>query len=238
MSASNPSITASAIITDVESRLGSPNISASDYYPWISYAYQKTYAALANAGQGVKEALFGNYTTIPLVSGTTEYSLSSNIPRFASMIKLEVLYGASGDLRNTAGKVKSIAQIPDMSHISTTYYSKTSPYYYIIEDTIGIIPTPDGGTAYVWYIRRPYQITDGADIIDIDYRFIYPIVNYVQAKALEKENEDYQAAALIENKFERELEQIAITASGEYNEEDGDSVEDSSSALNDNPFHY
>jgi hypothetical protein len=238
MSASNPSITASAIITDVESRLGLPSISAADYYPWISYAYQKCYSALANAGSGVKETLFGNYATISLINGKTEYSLSTYLPRFGSMIKLEVLYGATGDLRNSARKVKSIAQIPDMSQLSTIYYGKTTPMYYLLENVLGIIPTPDGGTAYVWYVKRAYQITDGADVIDIDYRFIYPIVNYVQAKAIEKENEDYDAAGLIEQRFERELEQIAITAASEYNEEDGDSVEDNSTALSDNPFSY
>jgi hypothetical protein len=186
MSANNPSITASDIITDVESRLGAPNINGADYLPWISYAYQKTYAALANAGQGVKDALFGAYITLPLVNGTTEYSLSTNIPRFASVIKIEVQYGASTDQRNTAGRIRSIAHVSNMGQISTTYYAKTSPMYYLIDGLIGFIPTPDGGTAYIWYIKRPYQISDGADVIDIDYRFIYPIVNYVQAKAIEK----------------------------------------------------
>ncbi len=239
MSSNNPSITVSDIVTDVENRLNQPSLGGDVYLPWVSYAYAKTYAALANAGQGVKEALFGAYMPVALVNGQTEYTLSSLIPRFASVIKIEVLYGASGDQRNTASKIKSIAHIKNMGQLSTTYWSKTQPFYYQLEDTLGVIPTPDGGTMYVWYIKRPYQLTSSSDVIDIDYRFIYPIVNFVQAKAIQAVNEDYTTSEEVERIFERELEQIANTAAGEYNEEEGDSVQiSSSSSLYENPLDY
>lgn len=239
MSANNPSITASSIIVDVESRLGTPNISTTSYLPWISYAYQRTYAALANAGQRVKETLFGNYTTLSLTANVAEYSLSTNIPRFASLIKIEVVYGASGDQRVRAMPLNSIASWRNQGNVSTSYRSKTEPLFYILEDTLGFIPTPDGGTAYIWYVRRPYQIDTGSDVIDIDYRFIYPIVDYVQAKAIEKENEDYSESARLELKFQAALQEIVNAAVSEYNENDGDGIAVSSdNAIFEDPLRW
>lgn len=242
MSSNNPSITASVIISDVENRLGNPNISTSVYLPWVSYAYQKTYAALYNVGQTVREQLFGNYDDITLTNGTAEYALSTILPRFASVIKLEILYGATGDQRATLRKLRSIAHWNNQGNVSTSYRPKATPYYYILEDTLGIIPTPpatDPANAilYAWYVRRPYQITEGADVIDIDYRFIYPVVNYVQAKAIQKENEAYDTSLKIERLFEAELEQIAETAASEFNENEGEFVMETDSALDENPFN-
>lgn len=244
MSASNPSITASDIITDVEVRLGSPNISSSNYFPWISYGYQKTWAALANAGQTVKEQLFGAYVSYTLTPGTGEYTLTTIAPRFSSVIKAEILYGASGDLRTPLFPIRSLANWKNMGNVSTSYQSKASPLFYIIGNTIGFIPTPpasdSAATLYLWYVQRPYQITATTDVIDIPYRFLYPIVNYVQSKAIQKENEDYATALEIEQRFERELDQVGISASSEYNENDGMSaVEiDSSNALFDDPLKW
>lgn len=241
MSANNPSITAANIITDVENRLGNPNISTSVYLPWVSYAYQKTYAALANVGQEVKERLFGNYTTYTLTNGTAEYALSTILPRFSSVIKLEILYGGTGDQRVRLSKLRTISGWDNQGNVSTSYRPKTSPLYYLLEDTLGIIPTPPAsdssqGVLYAWYVRRPYQITDGADVIDIDYRFIYPIVNYVQAKALQKENEAYATSGEIERLFLGELEDIAEAAASEYNENEGEFVQDTSTVLHENPL--
>lgn len=242
MSANNPDITAANIITDVEARLGTPNISTSNYLPWVSYAYQKTYAALINAGQKVKEALFGNYITFTIAKGTAEATLSTVIPRFGGFIKLEILYGASGDTRVRLNPLRSIWQWPNQGNVSTSYRSKDQALYYLFENTFGIIPTPPASdasdtTIYAWYIRRPYQIDAAGDVIDIDYRFIYPIVNYVQGKAMEKQNEDYSTAGVLEQRFERELEQIAIAATSEYNENDFEGIEiDTTSMLFDDPF--
>lgn len=226
MSNNNPSITVSDITTDVENRLLSPGISGSVYIPWVSYAYQKTYQALLGVNQRVKEELFGNLISVTLTPGTAEYSVSTNIPRFGGIIKVEIRYGASGDDWERAERLDSVAHWKIQNNVSTNYRSKTSPLYYIIEDIIGFIPTPPSGestqtpTARVWYIQRPYQITLTTDVIDIPYRFTYPIVNYVQARAIERENEDYDVALSIERKFEQELENIATAASSEYSEEE------------------
>lgn len=242
MAANNPNITASNLIADVENRLGNPNISASVYLPWVSYAYLKTYAALANAGQSVKETLFGNYQAITLTNGTAEYALSTILPRFGSVIKLEILYGGTGDQRVRLSPLRSISQWNVQGNVSTSYRSKGNPLYYLLEDTIGIIPTPpatdaNSATLYAWYVRRPYQITDGTDVIDLDYRFIYPLVNYIQAKAIQKENEDYNASLEIERLFQSELAEVVEAAVSEYNENDINGVEiSSSSALFDNPL--
>lgn len=243
MSANNPSVTASDIITDVEARLGTPNISTTSYLPWVSHAYQRTYLALMNTNQRVKEELFGNLATFDLTNGTAEYSLSTNIPRFGGIIKVEILYGGTGDTWKRAKRIDSLANWEIQNNATTTYRSKDNPLFYILKDKIGFIPTPpstDAGAsqAKVWFIRRPYQITDGTDVIDIDYRFIYPIVNFVQARAIEMKNEDYGQAAQVEAAFRRDLEEIAIMASAEFDENDNtNSVGLSShSALFDNPF--
>jgi hypothetical protein len=242
MSADNPSIKASDIISDVENRLGNPNLSTSIYLPWVSYGYMKTYAALAKAGQSVKETLFGNYVTFTLANGTAEYALSTYVSRFGSLIKAEILYGGTGDIRTRAAQLRSIAEWLNQGNVSTSYRDKSQPLVYFLQDKIGFIPTPPSSdaaqaTAYIWYVKRPFQVTDGTDVIDIPYRFIYPLVNYVQAKAIQKYNEDYTEAALVEKRFDNELEEIALAADSEFNENDGNAVEiSSSSALYDNPF--
>lgn len=244
MASNNPSITASDIITDVEVRIGSPNLGTTVYLPWVSYAYSKTYAALYNAGRRVREQLFGAYATYTLTNGTAEYSLQTMLPRFASFIKIEILYGATGDQRVRVHPMRSVWQWDNQANVSTSYQSKAKPLYYIVGDTIGFIPTPPASdasspTAYFWYVKRQYQITEGADVIDIPYRFLYPVVNFVQAKAIEQQNEDYSSANAVENKFERELQQIAETASGEFNENDGEAIEASSnSPIFDNPLDW
>jgi hypothetical protein len=227
MSANNPEITASNIIDDVENRLGNPNIGADIMLPWVSYAYQKTYQALINVNQQVKETYFGALAEFDLTPGVAEYSINENIPRFGGFIKVEIRYGASGDQYVRASKLPSVANWYNQSNDSTSYTGKNAAMYYLIGDNLGFIPTPPAGevsqdvVARVWYVKRPYQITEEDDIIDIPYRFLYPIANYVQARAIQRENEDYEQAALVERKFETELEQIAEAADSEYSESEG-----------------
>ena len=231
MASNNPDITVSDITTDVEARLGTPNISASVYLPWVSYAYQKTFQALLGVGQGTKEKLFGELASFNLTAGVAEYSLETNIPRFGGIIKVEVKYGGSGDDWIKATQLPSISMWTNQNNVSTSYRSKATALYYLLNDIIGFIPTPpstDSSTplARVWYIKRPYQLTLVGDIIDIPYRFIYPVVNYVQSKAVEKLNEDYTQSTLLERKFQSELEQIAIAASSEFDENAGNFIQD------------
>lgn len=244
MSESNPDITASDIITEVEDILDDPNIGSSVYLPWISYAYQKTYQKLTAISQDVKETLFGDDVTFDLTGGTAEYSISENIPRYGGIIKVEIKYGASGDDWIRAARLKSVSNWRIQNNVGTNYRSKTAALYYILDNTIGFIPTPPSADtdqtpqAKVWYIKRPYQITLTTDVIDIDYRFMYPIRNYVLAQAIRRENEDYAAAGDIENNFRAELEEMAIAAASEFSESEGtNEVEVSSdSGLYDNPF--
>lgn len=239
MSVANPSYTANDVITDVEGRMQVTN-SATLYIPWISYAYQKVYQALAGVGQHVQEQLFGNYTTLALQNGVAEYSISTNIPRYSSMIKMEILYGATGDQRVPVEKLRSIAHWRNQANVSTSYRSKDVPLYYILQDILGFIPTPDGGTAYIWFVQRPNQIVAGTDVIDIPYRFVYPIADYVHAKTIQKENEDYSTARLVEANFQAQLEEIADAAASEFSENDGtDAVEiPADSGIYQDPLRY
>lgn len=241
MSSNNPDVTVSDIANEVERILRNPGLSTTTYLPWASYAYQKTFQALSGVGMHVREALFGDNATISLTTSTLQKSLTTDIPRFGGVIKVEVKYGASGDDWNPASKLKSIAHWSNTNNVSTTYRSKTQPLYTIIGNSnLIVIPVaPESGAqAKIYYVKRPYQLTDGNDVIDIPYRFIYPIFNYVQAKAVERVNEDYSASKQIENNFEKELIRVAEAADSEFNEEDGtDGVETSaSSPIFSNPF--
>ena len=244
MSTNNPSVTASDIITDVEARLYSPNISSTVYLPWVSYAYQKLFAALASTNQRVRENLFGNLIQFDLIGGTAEYALSTYIPRFGSFIKGEIRYGASGDDWVRLKPLGSIANWEIQNNVSTSYRPKTGALYYLLEDAIGFVPTPPSGdsgtpTVKIWYVRRPYQINLGTDVIDIDYRFIYPITDYVQAKAIEREAEDYAVAGQVDAKFERQLEEVAQNADAEFNENEIETVyRASDSPLYSDPLRY
>lgn len=232
MSANDPEITASDIVTDIENRLGDTNLDTEDYLPWISYAYQKVYNAIVAAGQQAKETYFGNKVTFNLTPGTNEYSLNTNVPRFGGFIKVEILYGGTNDQWVTATRLPSINNYSQTSgNISTSYRAKESPLYYKIQDTIGFIPTPpvtDSGTpqAKIWYVKEPYQITESTDVIDLPYKFLEPLTDYVHAKALEAENESYAEAGQIERKFEGKCIQVTEQVSDEFGEYEGtDSVQ-------------
>jgi len=241
MSSNNPDITASDIITDVENRLDTPGISTSVYLPWVSYAYQKTYQAITYAGQRAKETFFGAYIEVDLTNGTAEYTISDIVPRFGGIIKVEIKYGNSEDVWNRAKELPSISDWKIQNNVDTTYRSKTCPLYYVLKDTIGFIPTPpstdtSNATARIWYVQRPYQITSGSDVVDLPYRFIYPVNDYVQAKAIMKENEDYAQAAQVEANFRLQLDQITALVENEFNENEGRFVKiDSSDSLYANP---
>lgn len=232
MSSSNPDITASDIITDIEVRLGGTNLDTDDYLPWISYAYQKLYRAIVAAGQQAKEVYFGNDVTFNLTGGTGEYSLETNIPRFGGIIKVEIKYGGTNDDWTKVARLPSINNYSQvMNNTSESYRAKQSPLYYVLQDTLGFIPVPpagDAGTpqAKVWFVQRPYQLTLGTDVIDIPYRYLDPLNDYVQAKAIQAENESYRESLEIERIFEAKLVKITESVVDEFGEYEGtDSVQ-------------
>lgn len=232
MSVDNPDITASDIINDIEARLGGTNLDTTDYLPWVSYSYQKLYNAIISAGQQAKEYYFGNLVTFNLTAGTGEYSLETNIPRFGGIIKVEVKYGATDDLWVKAARLPSINNYSQvMSNVDTNYRGKSSVVYYLLQNIIGFIPTPPAGDpdtpqAKVWYVKRPYQINDGMDVIDIPHRYMEPLNDYVQAKAIQAENESYAEAGQIERTFAAKLNQITEQVENEFGEYEGtDSVQ-------------
>lgn len=242
MSANNPDITASDIISDVEVRLDNPGRSANEYLPWVSYAYNQVYITLASLGQTLKEQLFGDVETLTLEGGTAEYSIKTNIPRFGGLIKVEVKYGGTSDDWVKATLLKSLANWVNQDNTSTSYRAKEQALYYVLGDNLGFIPTPpesDSGTpqAKVWYIKRPYQLTSVGDVIDLPYRFIFPITNYVHSRALAVDHQDYYTPRVIDANFRQELEMVKDLAESELDEHEGNSVEvDSNSPLLVNPF--
>lgn len=226
MSSNNPSITVSDIAEEVEERLDNPGIDTTTYLPWISYAYQRTFKALMKGGQRVKEALFEDNATIDLTTSTLEITITTQIPRFGGIVKVEVKYGLSTDEWNDADNLGSSSHWRNLHNVSTTYRSKTEPLYLQSGTKLMIIPVPpeDGATAYIRYIKRPYQLTAGGDVIDLPYRYLDPLINYVQARAIERDNEDYAVGRQIDGKFLLELDQLVEDAVSEFiNENDGSS---------------
>lgn len=224
MSDSNPDVTAADIITDVEARLASPNLSATIYLPWISYAYQRTFQAISKVGQLAREQIFGDVDTIDLgIDSPNEFVITDEIPRYGGIIKVEVKYGATGDVYNPAKYLRTVAHWRNMDNISTNYQGKTAPLYYLLGTKIGFIPVPPetGAVARVYFVKRPYQITDSTDVIDIPYRFQWPISEYVHAKGLQKVNEDYGAASALEANFNNMLQDLEVAVASEFNENDG-----------------
>ncbi len=245
MATNNPTYTAADIVTDVNSRFsGSTGLSSDVFLPWISYAYQKLYNKIISVGSRAKQDIFGDRADVTLSADTLEYSLTTNIPRFGGFIKVEVIYGASGDVYNRASPLIDLDHWDSLSRVSVTYRSKTKPLYYRRLDQMGIIPTPTAGettqtpTARVWFVKRPFQVDTGTDEIDIPYRFIYPMVNYVHSKTIQRVNEDYREAELVEARFDQELEEVADMVANEF-EEGEDGIEISSgSDLYQNPLSY
>lgn len=226
MSSNNPDITAADVITDVETRLGDTNLDATDYLPWISYSYQKVYHAIVSAGQQAKEKFFEDNATIALDVDTLEKDISTDIPLLGSISKIEVKYGASGDTWNPATKLPSTAHWANLHNVSTQYRNKTNPLYNITGNNLLVIPVApeSGAVAYVRYIKRPYQLTASTDIIDLPYRYIYAVIDYVHARAIVSENEDFAQAQVVENNFQAELAKITELVVNEFNENDGTSA--------------
>ena len=245
MATANPDYTASDIIEEVNSLLtGGTNLSAEIMLPWISTAYQRLYAKISSVSKQAKEELFGDRADVELVADTLEYTLTDSIPRFGGFIKVAVRYGASEDDWNPATRLLSIEYWKDLSKVSTQYQAKTLPLYYQRNGLIGVIPTAVSGetdqtpTARVWFVKRAERIDEVTDIIDIPYRFCYPIVNYVLKRTLQRVNEDYATADQIDRDFKEDLEEVALSVASEF-EEGIDGIEvPAGSALYDNPFNW
>lgn len=214
----NPNITASNIITDVEARLFNPNISSSLYLPWISYAYQRVFLTLLRSRKEIAEQFFGDSYTLTLdTDNPNEYILTDYMPRFGGIIKVNMKYGDTNDQWQDVSQLPSVSTYSSMEERTTLNVAKTNAVYYILGGKIGFIPIPpeSGAQAVIYYIKRPYQIDDVSDVIDIPYRYQYPIADYVQSKAMQRSNQDYTTSQVIENRFRQQLEEIAISADSE-----------------------
>lgn len=214
----NPSVTAADIITDVEARLLNPAISSSIYLPWISYAYNRVYLTLLRSRKEIAEQFFGDsYTLILDTDSPNEYVITDSIPRYGGILKVEIKYGAAEDSWTNISQLPSVSTYNILQENTVTYRAKSSAIYYIIGQKIGFIPTPPetGAQAVIYYIKRPYQISASSDVIDIPYRYQYPIADYVQSKAIQRANQDYSASQVIEDRFRQQLEEVAISADSE-----------------------
>lgn len=214
----NPNITASNIITDVEARLFNPNISSSLYLPWISYAYQRVFLTLLRSRKEIAEQFFGDSYTLTLdTDNPNEYILTDYMPRFGGIIKVNMKYGDINDQWQDVSQLPSVSTYSSMEEKTTLNVAKTNAVYYILGGKIGFIPIPpeSGAQAVIYYIKRPYQIDDVSDVIDIPYRYQYPIADYVQSKAMQRSNQDYTTSQVIEDRFRQQLEEIAISADSE-----------------------
>lgn len=218
MASNNPSVTASNIISDVEARLFNPSISSSLYLPWVSYAYQRVFLTLLRSRREIAEQFFGDSYTLTLnTTSPNEYILTDYIPRFGGIIKVNLKYGATGDQWLSVSQLPSVSTYGSLEERTTLNVAKNNAVFYVIGQKIGFIPTPPetGAQAVIYYIKRPYQINDVADVIDIPYRYQYPIADYVQSKAIQRANQDYSTSQVVEDRFRQQLEEIAISADSE-----------------------
>lgn len=218
MATNNPDVTASNIITDVESRLFNPNISSSLYLPWVSYAYNRVYLTLLRSRKEIAEQFFGDSYTLTLdTDNPNEYILTDYIPRFGGIIKVNLKYGDTNDQWQEVPQLPSVSTYSSMEERTTLNVAKSNAVYYILGGKIGFIPVPpeSGAQAVIYYIKRPYQIDDVSDVIDIPYRYQYPIADYVQSKAMQRSNQDYTTSQVVEDRFRQQLEEVAISADSE-----------------------
>ena len=218
MATNNPDVTAADIITDVEARLVTPAISSSIYLPWISYAYNRVFLTLLRASKELAEQFFGDSYLLSLdTSDPNEYIITDYIPRFGGCIKVEIKYGETGDQWVNAGQLTSVRTVDILQNNTTQYRSKTNAVYYFLGEKIGFQPYPPevGAVARIYYVKRPYQIDSTSDVIDLPYRYQYPIADYVQAKAIQRANQDYSTSQVLEDRFRQQLEEVAISADSE-----------------------
>lgn len=227
----NPEYTVADVISDVNGRLRNPGVGAEIITPWVSYAYNRLYNKLLNVNQQVKEQLFGAYTTIDLEEDVAEYVITEHAPRYSSLVKYEIHYGTN---QITSGKsIYSIAKSPN----NVITGGSGTPRLYRYGNNFAFYPIPGEGTAHLWYIKRGKQLTQSTDVLyDIPYRYLYPIMDYVEGRVIARINEDYGVLGTLEREFERKMEEVAMMADGEISEWDVESIDDGSPDMR-SPFN-
>lgn len=132
----------------------------------------------------IYEDYFLTKTSVSLVSGTSEYSLPSDI--YAQKIR-GIFYN------NGTTKKYEIRQIRKLQE--TDFLDQpTDDYKYVITNSsvsglkIAIYPTPNETSSYVtmWYIRNAKRFSSDSDVCDIP-EFTPVIIQYVRWKCLAKE---------------------------------------------------
>lgn len=128
---------------------------------------------------------------LPLVAGTTEYDLPTDI--YANKIRI-VMYDDSPtqqDSKNEAYEIKRIKKLSDLP-----WFNTNDAYQYILTNStsggqkIKFYPIPrdtQSNWVTIWYIRNAARLTGDTDYCDIP-EFISYIIQYSKVKCLQKSN--------------------------------------------------
>jgi len=153
--------------------------------------------------------LFQDYfivpTSITLISGTSDYSLPTDI--FANFIR-KIFY-IKGDEKYEIRRIRNIEDVYDIE-------SDEDYQYYFKNETTGkkivLCPTPAEAGAYVkiWYIRQAKRLATGSDTIDLPESENF-IVERTKYYCLEKDQD--VRAQLAEGKAQEYLKRLVETLS-------------------------
>ena len=186
----------------VKARLGTDHeVTNGQIDQFLNEGYRTVIARITDAF----EDLFGASETVALVTGTNEYTPTSD---FLSIRHVEVDYNYTGSTYAKAYPI-DVTDIKEFDKISTTYFDKSYPQYYFWGTKIGIVPTPDAnGTMRIRGIVLPAALSSDADIPAFITTHHHILVTWAHAAMVEAVDQNYLDGARKRQQFEAELEDL------------------------------
>lgn len=190
-------------------------ITPDEFLSYFNEAVDIVEAAIHN----IYEDYFLTKAALPIVAGTSEYSLPSDI--YAQKIR-KLLYNDNGSLKY---EIKRIKKIEDTLHIELP-----DLFGYILLNgssgtKITFFPTPQetSSNITVWYLRNAKRFSNDSDVCDIP-EFTSVIVQFVRYKCLTKEG--HPDAAQAAQDLERMKQEMVDTLTARVPDEDNHVLKD------------
>lgn len=207
-------MTKSEIITFARTKIGEDNTDAVLSDTHLTTFLNARYQDVCNAIIDTNENFFGTINqTIDLVDGTSAYDLpdvdSNNRTRVIRILRVEIAYDGSHFYRALPIKVQDL---PTSDYVDNSY-STTQPVYYLLNNQMYFLPTPDSNqtnAVKIWYIQRQSDLSGDGDIPQFPEQYHQILGWGVAADAMERSGApvlDLDDAAY-GDRFERKYQEL------------------------------
>jgi hypothetical protein len=154
-------------------------VSETELLDYANRAINKAESIILNLNE---DYFLAEPATITLISGTSTYSLPSDI--YAQKIRFIQYDNGSKDYQ--IKKLRNFAEIPNIDTAADYQYVVTNSYSSGVK--LRLYPTPAENGAYIsiWYLRSSRALTADADTIDLPEAYDY-ITQYMKDMCINKE---------------------------------------------------